>query len=80
MSQKEIAFFSATIRGEGRTVSCNIRVTKTIREGTPPVFSDYSVVSSDMTDGLPDGSYVVHLQSGEEIPVTRKNGSFIAKP
>jgi hypothetical protein len=78
MSQKEIAFLSATIRGEGRTVSCNVRVMKTVMEDAPPVFSDYSLVSSNVTDGLPDGSYIVHLQSGEEIPVTKKNGSFIS--
>jgi hypothetical protein len=76
MRQKEIVFFSAIIRGEGREVPCNIRVTKTSMEGAPIAFSDHAVVSSDETDGLPDGSYVVHLQSGEEIPIAKKNGFF----
>ncbi len=78
MRQKEIVFFSAIIRGEGREVACNIRVTKTSMEGAPLAFSDHSVVASDGTDSLPDGRYTVHLQSGEEIPVAKKNGFFVS--
>jgi hypothetical protein len=78
MQQKEIVPLSAIIRGEGREVACVTRVTKTSMEDAPPAFSDFSVVGSDETDGLPDGNYVVYLQSGEEIPVRRKNGFFIS--
>lgn len=78
MQQKDIVFVRAIIRGEGREVACGIRATKTTLPGAPAAFSNYSVISSNETDNLPDGNYVVHLESGEETPIAKKNGYFVA--
>jgi hypothetical protein len=76
MQQKEPLCFNGIIRSQGREVPCVIRVMKTTMQGAPSAFSEHSIEASDKTDALPDGSYTVHLQSGEEIPVTKRNGFF----
>ena len=76
MQQKEPLRFNGIIRGEGHEVPCVIRVTKTTMQGAPSAFSEHSIEASDKTDALPDGSYTVHLQSGEEIPVAKRDGVF----
>jgi len=81
MSRKETVIFSGMIVSGDKQVGCKVRATKTtLGSNIPPVFSEYSVMNSDVTDWLPDGdNYEVHLSNGERIPVRREHGHFLAR-
>jgi hypothetical protein len=75
--------FSGTIIGKDQQVECKVRAVKTTLDGAPdvpPAFSEYRVMDSNMTAGLPDGdNYEIHLSNGERIPVRRENGQFLGR-
>jgi len=71
--------FSGTIIGEGQRLECEVRATKTTLVGDPPVVSDYRIVESDVTDGLPDGNYEL-LVNRERTRFRRDAGRFISRP
>ena len=56
-SCKKQIIFRGTIIGEGQRVACEVRATKATLHGDPPVFSNYRIMESDLTDRLPDGNY-----------------------
>ena len=76
---QETIIFSGTIIGEGQRVDCEVRATKTTLDGFPPVFSDYRITESDITDGLPDGSYDL-LVNHERTRFSRDAGRFLSRP
>ena len=81
MSSRETVIFSGTIISGDKQVGCKVRATKTtLGSSIPPVFSEYSVMNSDVIDRLPDGdNYEVQLSNGERIPVRREQGQFLAR-
>ena len=75
---QETVTFSGTIVCERSRIECKVRVTKTTFDKDPsarPVFSDYRIMESDATDGLPDGQYDL-LANGERIRFRRDAGRF----
>jgi hypothetical protein len=75
---QETVMFSGTIVCERQRVKCKVRATKTTFDKEPsarPVFSDYRIMESDVTDGLPDGQYDL-LANGERIRFSRDAGRF----
>ena len=68
---QETVIFGGTIVGEHhQPVECKVRATKTTLDGDPPIFSDYRIMDSDVTDRLLDGitnywRMVKELASGE---------------
>jgi hypothetical protein len=75
---KQTVVFSGTIVGEGQRVECKVRATKTTLDGDPPLFSDYRMIDSDVTDRLPDGEYEM-LANGERSKFRRNNGRFLSR-
>jgi hypothetical protein len=50
---KELVIFSGEVVGEGRSVPCEVRATKTTLDGhpeIPPGYSGYHVMNSDAMD------------------------------
>jgi hypothetical protein len=76
---QETIIFSGTIIGEGQRVQCEVRATKTTLVGYPSVFSDYRIMESDLTDGLPDGNYEL-LVNRERTRFSRDAGRFLSRP
>jgi hypothetical protein len=79
---QETVMFSGTIVCERQRVECKVRATKTTFDNDPserPVFSDYRIVGSDATDGLPDGEYDL-LVNSERIRFRRDDGRFLLRP
>jgi len=76
---QETIMFSGTIIGEGQRVDCEVRATKTTLGGYPAVFSDYRIMESDITDGLPDGNYDL-LVNRERTRFSRDVGRFLSRP
>ncbi len=76
--QKTI-IFSGTIIGEGQRVECEVRATKITLDGDPPVFSDYRIMESDLTDRLPDGNYEL-LVNRDRTRFSRDAGRFFSRP
>jgi hypothetical protein len=76
---QEKFIFSGTIIGEGQRVECEVRATKTMLDGDPPLFSGYSIVESDVTDRLPDGNYEL-LVNRERTRFSRDAGRFQSRP
>ncbi len=76
---QETIIFNGTIIGEGQRVECEVRATKTTLDGDPPLFSGYSIVESDVTDGLPDGNYDL-LVNHERTRFSRDGGRFQSRP
>ena len=78
---QETVILSGTIMCERQRVECKVRATKTTFDKDPsarPVFSDYRIVESDATDGLPDGEYDL-LANRERIRFTRDDG-LLSRP
>ena len=79
---QETVMFSGTIVCERQRVECKVRATKTTFDKDPstrPVFSEYRIMESDATDGLPDGQYDL-LANGERIRFSRDAGRFLSRP
>lgn len=76
---QESVTFSGTIIGEGQRVECEVRAIKTTLDGDPPLVSGYFIVESDVTDGLPDGTYEL-LVNRERARFKRDAGRFISRP
>jgi len=76
---QETIVFRGTIIGEGQRVDCEVRATKTTLDGDPPVFSDYRIMESDLTDRLPDGNYEL-LVNRERTRFNRDAGRFLSRP
>ena len=76
---QETIIFNGTIIGEGQRVDCQVRATKTTLDGYPPVFSDYMIMESDLTDRLPDGNYDL-LVNHERTRFSRDAGRFFSHP
>ena len=76
---QETIIFSGTIIGEGQRVGCEVRATKTTLDGDPPLFSDYRIMESDLTDRLPDGNYEL-LVNRERTRFRRDAGRFQSRP
>ena len=79
---QETVMFSGTIVCERQRVECTVRATKTTFDKDPsarPVFSDYRIMESDVTDGLPDGQYDL-LANRERIRFRRDAGRFLSRP
>lgn len=76
---QETIVFNGTIIGEGQRVECEVRAIKTTLVGFPAVFSDYRVVETDFTDGLPDGNYDL-LVNHERARFSRDAGRFLSRP
>jgi hypothetical protein len=76
---QETIIFSGTIIGEGQRVQCEVRATKTTLDEFPPVFSNYRITESDITDGLPDGNYEL-LVNRERSRFSRDAGRFLSRP
>ncbi len=76
---QETIIFSGTIIGEGQRVECEVRATKTMLDGYPPVVSDYRIMESDLTDRLPDGNYEL-LVNRERTRFSRDDGRFLSRP
>ena len=76
---QETIIFSGIIIGENQRMECKVRATKTTLDTGPPVFSDYRVIESDVTDRLPDGDYEL-LANGERTRFTRNSGRFLSRP
>ena len=79
---QETVIFSGTIVCEHQRVECTVRATKTTFDKDPsarPVFSDYRIMESDATDGLPDGQYDL-LANRERIRFRREAGRFLSRP
>ena len=76
---QETVTFSGIIIGENQRVECEVRATKTTLDGDPPSFSGYSIVESDVTDGLPDGNYDL-LVNHERTRFSRDGGRFQSRP
>ena len=75
---KETVFFTGTILGEGHSVDCKVRATKTTLDldpDAPPEFSGYDIVDSVATVKLPDGHYEVWA-NGEKIRCKLDRGRF----
>jgi hypothetical protein len=71
---QETVTFSGTIIGEGQRVECKVRATKSLLDEDPsarPLFSDYTVMESDVTDKLPDGNYDLLTQSSDAVILVR---------
>ena len=75
---QETIIFSGTIIGEGQRVECEVRATKTTLDGDPPVFSNYRIMESDLTDRLPDGNYEL-LVNRERTRFSRDAGRFLSR-
>ena len=76
---KETVFFRGIIVGEGHSVDCKVRATKTTLDldpDAPPEFSNYDIMDSATTVTLPDGDYEV-LANGREILCRLKRGRFL---
>ncbi len=76
---QETIIFNGTIIGEGQRVECEVRATKTTLDGDPPLFSDYRIMESDVTDRLPDGNYEL-LVNRERTRFSRDAGRFQSRP
>ena len=76
---KQTVVFSGTIIGEGQRVGCEVRATKTTLDRDPPLFSGYTIMESDLTDGLPDGNYEL-LVNRERTRLSRDAGRFQSRP
>ena len=76
---QETIIFNGTIIGEGQRVECEVRATNTTLDGDPPVFSDYRIMESDVTDRLPDGNYEL-LVNRERTRFSREAGQFLSRP
>ncbi len=76
---QETIVFSGTIIGEGQRMDCEVRAIKTTLDGFPAVFSDYRIMESDITDGLPDGNYDL-LVNRERTRFSRDAGRFLSRP
>ena len=76
---QETIIFSGTIIGEGQRVECEVRATKTTLDGDSPVFSNYRIMESDLTDSLPDGNYEL-LVNRERTRFSRDAGRFLSRP
>ena len=76
---QETIIFSGIIIGEGQRVECEVRATKTTLDGDPPVFSNYRIMESDVTDRLPDGNYDL-LVNHERTRFSRNGGRFQSRP
>ena len=76
---QETIIFRGTIIGEGRRVACEVRATKTTLDGDSPVFSEYRIVESDLTDELPDGNYEL-LVNRVRTRFSRDAGRFFSRP
>ena len=77
---KETVFFDGKIVGEGHSVDCTVRGTKTTLDldpDAPPEFSDYDIVDSPATVKLPDGDYEVLLANGYKIRCKLSRGRFL---
>jgi len=76
---KQTVIFNGTIVGEGQRVECKVRATKTTLDTLPPVFSDYRMMDTDVTDRLPDGEYEM-LANGARSRFRRNGGRFLSRP
>jgi hypothetical protein len=76
---QETIIFNGTIIGEGQRVACEVRATKTTLDGDSPVFSNYRIMESDLTDSLPDGNYEL-LVNRERTRFSRDAGRFLSRP
>ena len=79
---QETVMFGGIIVCERQRFECTVRATKTTFDKDPsarPVFSDYRILESDATDGLPDGQYDL-LANGERIRFRRDAGRFLSRP
>ncbi len=76
---QETIIFNGTIIGDGQRVECEVRATKTTLDGDPPLFSDYRIMESDVTDRLPDGNYEL-LVNRERTRFSRDAGRFQSRP
>src|SRR5713226_8673299 len=76
---QETIIFNGTIIGEGQRVECEVRATKTTLDGDSPVFSNYRIMESDLTDSLPDGNYEL-LVNRERTRFSRDAGRFLSRP
>jgi hypothetical protein len=75
---QETVMFSGTIVCERQRVECQVRATKTTLDEDRAVFSGYTIIESDGTDGLPDGAYDL-LANGERIRFRRSDGRFLSR-
>ena len=77
---KNVVILSATVSGEGHSVECRVRATKSTLAGAslPPFYSNMSVVPCDAVNVLPDGSYEI-LVNKERFSVRRERGEFIER-
>ena len=75
---QETIIIKGIIIGERQRLECEVRATKTTLETDPPVFSDYRVIESDVTDRLPDGNYDL-LANRERIRFRRIDGRFLSR-
>ena len=76
---QETVTFNGTIIGGVQRVECEVRATKTTLDGDPPVFSNYRIMESDVTDSLPDGNYEL-LVNRERTRFSRDAGRFLSRP
>ena len=76
---QETIVFSGTIIGEGQRLECEVRAIKTTLVGFPAVFSDYRIMETDFTDGLPDGNYDLPVNR-ERARFRRDDGRFLSRP
>ena len=76
---QETIIFNGTIIGEGQRLECEVRATKTTLNGDSPVFSNYRIMESDLTDSLPDGNYEL-LVNRERTRFSRDAGRFLSRP
>jgi hypothetical protein len=77
---QETVIFGGTIVGEHhQRAECKVRATKTTLDGDPPIFSDYRIMDSDVTDRLLDGNYEL-LANGERTRFRRNAGRFLSRP
>lgn len=76
---QETVTFSGIIIGAGRRMPCEVRATRTMLAGDPPVVSGYWIVESDVTDTLRDGEYEL-LVNRERTRFKRDAGRFVSRP
>jgi hypothetical protein len=77
-STRELVSFPGRLKGEGHDATCTVWATRVSLPGSSAV-ADVHYSIKDVSAPLPDGSYEV-LVNGEAIPVTRRDGDWIAGP
>ena len=79
MPTRKAVILNATISGGEKRVNCKIRaIETTLSPSIPPVFSNYEVIDTPETVQLPDGNYEISV-NGEQIPVSKQSGAFLAR-